>query len=105
MTEDDLTPDWFEPEKTKTRQASSNLTKEAEKKKKKAATVVVDEDDMMGINIPVGWQVPIRQPSFSFNCLLPCIIRQHLLAFFQRQAPHCQAQIGLAAYPWKGQGS
>ena len=54
LTEDDLAPDWFEPEKPKKRKASANLTKEAEKKKKKAATVVVDKDDMMGINIPVG---------------------------------------------------
>ena len=54
LTEDDLAPDWFEPEKAKKRKASANLTKEAEKKKKKATTVVADDDDTMGINIPIG---------------------------------------------------
>ena len=51
--EDDLAPDWFEPEKTKKCKAPANLTKEAEKKKK-AATIVIDEDAMAGINIPTG---------------------------------------------------
>ena len=54
LTEDDLAPDWFEPEKAKKRKASANLTKEVEKKKKKAVTVVIDEEDMAGINIPTG---------------------------------------------------
>ena len=48
-----MAPDWYEPEKPKKRNASTNLTKDAEKKKKKAATIVVDEDDMMGANIPI----------------------------------------------------
>ena len=54
MTEDDLAPEWYEPEKPKKRKASTNLTKDAEKRKKKAAPIAVDEDDLMGINIPVG---------------------------------------------------
>ena len=54
LTEDDLAPDWHEPEKTKKRKASSDPTKEAEKKKKKAVTIVIDEEDMAGINIPTG---------------------------------------------------
>ena len=55
LTEDDLVPDWHEPEKSKKRKASSNPTKEAEKKKKKkVVTIIIDEDDMAGINIPTG---------------------------------------------------
>lgn len=54
MTEDDLAPDWHEPEKTKKRKTPANPTKEAEKKKKKAVTVIADEEDMAGINIPTG---------------------------------------------------
>ena len=54
MTDEDLAPDWYEPEpKPKKRKASGILTKELEKKKK-AALVVVDEDDMLGAAIPVG---------------------------------------------------
>ena len=53
MTEDDLAPEWYEPEKPKKCKASASLTKELEKKKK-AAPIAVDEDDTMGINIPVG---------------------------------------------------
>ena len=54
LTEEDLAPDWHEPEKTKKRKTPANPTKEAEKKKKKAVTVVADEEDMAGINIPTG---------------------------------------------------
>ena len=54
MTEDDLAPEWYEPEKPKKREASTALTKELEKKKKKTAPIAVDEDDSVGINIPVG---------------------------------------------------
>jgi hypothetical protein len=54
LAEEDLAPNWHEPEKTKKRKAPANTTKEAEKKKKKAATVVADEEDMAGINIPTG---------------------------------------------------
>ena len=52
MTDEDLAPDWYEPEpKRKKRKASVTLTKDLEKKKK-AANVVVDEDDMLGATIP-----------------------------------------------------
>ena len=54
LTEDDLAPEWYEPEKPKKRKASASLTKELEKKKKKTAPIAVDEDDLIGINIPVG---------------------------------------------------
>ena len=41
LTEDDLAPDWYEPEaNTKKRKASASLTKELEKKKKAAITAV-----------------------------------------------------------------
>ena len=53
LTEDDLAPEWYEPEKPKKHKASTTLTKELEKKKK-AAPIAVDEDDMMGANIPIG---------------------------------------------------
>ena len=54
MTEEDLAPDWYEPEpKPKKRKASATLTKDLERKKK-AAHVVVDEDDMLGATIPTG---------------------------------------------------
>ena len=54
LTEDDLAPDWHEPEKAKKRKAPSNPTKEAEKKKKKTTTIVLDDEDMAGVNIPTG---------------------------------------------------
>ena len=52
MTDDDLAPDWYEPEaKTKMRKASASLTKELEKKK--AASIAVDEEnEMLGTAIP-----------------------------------------------------
>ena len=53
LTDEDLAPDWYEPEKPKKRKASTTLTKDLEKKKK-AAPIAVDEDDMMGANIPIG---------------------------------------------------
>ena len=43
LTEDDLAPDWYEPEaKTKKRKASISLTKDLEKKKK-AASIAANE--------------------------------------------------------------
>ena len=55
LTEDDLAPEWYEPEKPKKRKASATLTKDLEKKKKKkAAHVVADDDDMLGATIPTG---------------------------------------------------
>ena len=53
LTEDDLAPDWYEPEaKTKKRKASASLTKELEKKKKAASTAVDKENEMLGTAIP-----------------------------------------------------
>ena len=50
LTEDELAPDWYEPE-TKKRKASASLTKDLEKKK--AANIAVDEEDeMLGALIP-----------------------------------------------------
>ena len=54
LREDDLAPEWYEPEKPKKRKASTNLAKDAKKRKKKAAPIAVDEDDLMGANIPIG---------------------------------------------------
>ena len=54
LTEEDLAPDWHEPEKTKKRKTPANPTREAEKKKKKTATIVLDDEDMAGVNIPTG---------------------------------------------------
>ena len=54
MTDEDLAPDWYEPEpKPKKRKASTALTKDLEQKKK-AAHVVVDEDNMLGATLPTG---------------------------------------------------
>ena len=53
LAEDDLAPDWYEPEdKTKKRKASASLTKELEKKKKAASTAVDKENEMLGTAIP-----------------------------------------------------
>ena len=53
LTEDDLAPDWYEPEaKTKKRKASASLTKDLEKKKKAASTIVDEENEMLGTAIP-----------------------------------------------------
>ena len=54
LTEDDLAPDWYEPEaKTKKHKASAFLTKELEKKKKAASTTVDKENEMLGTAIPI----------------------------------------------------
>ena len=54
LAEDDLAPDWNEPEaKTKKRKASASLTKELEKKKKAASTVADEENEMLGTVIPI----------------------------------------------------
>ena len=53
MTDDDLAPDWYEPEaKPKKRKASVTLTKDLEKKKKAANITVDEEDEMLGATIP-----------------------------------------------------
>ena len=53
LADDELAPDWYEPEaKTKKRKASATLTKEPEKEKK-AATTVDEENEMLGTAIPV----------------------------------------------------
>ena len=52
LTEDDLAPDWYEPEaKPKKRKASVTLTKDLEKEKK-ASIAVDEEDEMLGATIP-----------------------------------------------------
>ena len=54
LAQDELAPDWYEPEaKSKKRKASAALTKELEKKKKAAATAVDEENEMLGTAIPV----------------------------------------------------
>ena len=52
LAEDELAPDWYEPEaKAKKRKASASLTKELEKKK--VASIAVDEEnEMLGTAIP-----------------------------------------------------
>ena len=54
LAEDELAPDWYEPEaKSKKQKACAALTKELEKKKKKAASAAVDEgNEMLGTAIP-----------------------------------------------------
>ena len=53
MTDEDLAPDWYEPEpKPKKRKASATLTKDLEKKKKAENIVVDEEDEMLGATIP-----------------------------------------------------
>ena len=53
MTDEDLAPDWYEPEaKPKKRKASVTLTKDLEKKKKAANIAVDEEDEMLGTLIP-----------------------------------------------------
>ena len=53
MAEDELAPDWYEPEaKSKKRKASAALTKELEKKKKAASTAVDEENEMLGTAVP-----------------------------------------------------
>ena len=52
LAEDDLAPDWYEPEaKTKKRKASTSLMKELEKKTA-ASTTVNEENEMLGTAIP-----------------------------------------------------
>ena len=56
LAEDDLAPDWYEPEaNTKKRKASASLTKELEKKKKAARTAADQENEMLGTAIPTRW--------------------------------------------------
>ena len=53
LAEDDLAPDWYEPEaKTKKRKASTSLMKELEKKKKAASIAVDEENKMLGTAVP-----------------------------------------------------
>ena len=53
LTEDDLVPDWCEPEaKTKKHKAFVSLTKDLEKKKNAASTAIDEEDEMLGATIP-----------------------------------------------------
>ena len=53
LAEDELAPDWYQPEaKTRKRKASATLTKELEKKKKAASTVPDEENEMVGTAIP-----------------------------------------------------
>ena len=52
LTEDDLAPDWYEPEaKPKKRKASVSLTKDLEKKKV-ASIAVNKENEILGATIP-----------------------------------------------------
>ena len=53
LAEDELAPDWYEPEaKSKKRKASTALTKELEKKKKVASIAVDEENEMLGTAVP-----------------------------------------------------
>ena len=53
LTEDDLAPDWYDPEgKPKKRKAPVSLTKDLEKKKKAASIAVDEEIEMLGTGIP-----------------------------------------------------
>ena len=99
-------PDRYEPEpKLKKRKAFIALTKDLEKKKK-AAYVAVDEDDTMGVTIPIGRYVPVRQLFISLRQL--CFILHYpstFAGFFQRQAPHCQTQANPVGWSWQREGS
>ena len=54
MPEDELAPDWYEPEgKSKKHKASAVLTKELEKKNKATSTVVDKENEMLGTAVPI----------------------------------------------------
>ena len=51
--DDDLPPEWYEPEaKPKKHKASVTLTKDLEKKKNVASIVVDEEDKMLRATIP-----------------------------------------------------
>ena len=53
LAEDELAPNWYEPEvKPKKCKASAALTKDLEKKKKAASNAVDEENEMLGTAIP-----------------------------------------------------